>query len=67
MTFCSGDEEVKERNVVWEISNCNDATWMLIWRLGKGKVGRKRPLSTGRIKIIYFSILIGESFPIFEF
>ena len=57
----------KERNVVWEISDCNNATWMLIWRLGKGKVGRKIPLNTGCIKIIYISILIRESFPIFGF
>ena len=50
---------MKERNVDREISDCNN-TWMLMWRLGKGKLGIKIPLSTKCIKIIYFSILMGE-------
>ena len=36
------------------------STWMLTWRLGKGKVGIKSPLSTKCTRTILFFILLVE-------
>lgn len=58
----SGGEEVKRErereSTVWEISNLN-VSRMLTWRIAKGKLGIKSPISKRAKKTQYFSL--GES------